>query len=177
MVCSRGKMQWSYILLSTLVNKNWQAFQWPWWHIGMLAIRWKKVCIPHISAVLFWKMCAQQEVGTLNTIPGFIFSILAFFNKYSRNEPGQKFFPNLALLSRVSLSDHLARLISTWTSDATSIRSVPPQLSVSKMSHAILNGATHRVAPPLLAWLILGQNQPNLISLSFTAFLWLKINS
>jgi hypothetical protein len=29
------------------------------------------------------------------------FSILAFFNHISRNEPGQNFFLNLALLSRV----------------------------------------------------------------------------
>jgi hypothetical protein len=30
------------------------------------------------------------------------FSILAFLNHYSRNEPGKKFFPNLALLSHAN---------------------------------------------------------------------------
>jgi hypothetical protein len=58
------------------------------------------------------------------------------------------FFPNLTLLSRASPSsvtyeevtpDHLTRLTSTWTSNATSIRPVPLQLSLSKMSHAIQN--------------------------------------
>jgi hypothetical protein len=32
------------------------------------------------------------------------FSMLAFFNHYSRNEPGEMFFPNLALLSRANPS-------------------------------------------------------------------------
>jgi hypothetical protein len=64
------------------------------------------------------------------------FFYFAIFNKYSRNESGQKFFfSNLTLLSHVSpfgvtyeevILVHLARLIFTWTSDATSIRPVPP---------------------------------------------------
>jgi hypothetical protein len=96
------------------------------------------------------------------------FSILSFLINIWEMNLRKSFFLNLALLSHVSPSDaiyeevtpvHLARLTSMWTSDATSIRSVPPQLLVSKMSHGILNAVTLVwVAAPLLAWLILGQN-------------------
>jgi hypothetical protein len=92
------------------------------------------------------------SLGLVPSAPTFTASSRFFFyfdlfNKYSRNESGQKFFfSNLALLSRVSPSgvtyeevtlDHLVRLTSTWTSDATSIRPVPLQFSLFKMSHAI----------------------------------------
>jgi hypothetical protein len=64
----------------------------------------------------------------------------------------------------------------SWTSDATSIQSVPPQFSVSKMSNAILNDATLVwVAPPILNDATLVWVTPPilvwLISLSFTTFL------
>jgi hypothetical protein len=87
--------------------------------------------------------------------------------------PGKSFFKkNLVLFSRVSPSDatyeevtpvHFAQLTSTWTSDAMSIRPVPPQFLVSKMSHTILNGVTLFVASPRLACLILGYNQSDFL--------------
>jgi hypothetical protein len=100
------------------------------------------------------------------------FPILTFFNQYLRNEPGQKLFLNLGLLSHVSLSGvtyegvmpvHMTWLTFIWTSAATSIRSVPPHILVPKISHVILNCVTMSHATPLGAWLILGQSAKSVL--------------
>jgi hypothetical protein len=63
------------------------------------------------------------------------FSILAFFNHYSRNEPAKVFFPNLALLSHVNPSGatyivapvHLARLEGLVCSRVATLAGVVPR--------------------------------------------------
>jgi hypothetical protein len=74
------------------------------------------------------------------------FLYLAIFLKYSRNEPVRNLFlssvPFELRQSGWRDSSALARLIYTWTLGAMSIRPVPPHLSVSKMSHVILNDMT-----------------------------------
>jgi hypothetical protein len=70
------------------------------------------------------------------------FSILAFFNHYSRNEPAKVFFPNLALLSHVNPSGvtyevvapvHLARLEGLVCSRVATLAGVVPR-RISRVS-------------------------------------------
>jgi hypothetical protein len=96
----------------------------------------------------------------------FYFSLL---KKWEMN-PFETYFQVFTLSSHICQVDTnhevvapfaLTWLTFTWTSGATSIWSVPPQFLVTKMSHATLIGVTLVwVAPPLLTWLIFGQNHP-----------------
>jgi hypothetical protein len=141
-----------------------------------------------------WLVCQCQDEACPHLMDFFLF--YPFFNKYSRNESSKKKLKSVTFESRQSVQRDLQRSHAnslgvthfhvdigchinptgpTTTSDATSIwlvPPVPPQLSVSKMSHAILNGATLvLITRAFLTWLILGQNQQSLISLLFTVFL------
>jgi hypothetical protein len=73
-------------------------------------------------------------------------SILTFYKKNWETKPSETYFRILTLLSQASQVSvtyegvtlvHMIRLIFTWTSGVTSIRLVPPHLSISKMSHVV----------------------------------------
>jgi hypothetical protein len=98
-----------------------------------------------------------------------IFLVWSFFKEIWEMNLSETYFQVLSLSNYINqvgvthkgvASCALSWLTFTWSLGVTSIWSVPPHLSISKMSHAILNGVTLVwVAPPLLVWLILSQNQ------------------
>jgi hypothetical protein len=53
---------------------------------------------------LFSRLRFVDSIVPVRRLPLEFLSILAFFNHYSRNEPNETFFSNLALLSRVNPS-------------------------------------------------------------------------